>query len=153
MVENDAWDWNAGVVGSWRGVVAGIYVTEIEGGSRSINGSDPLRHYNSTKLNFSLGYRTNLLDIVTGTRLRSRVSVLETERQELRAEIVQREDRISRLEEQLRATQAGELGEVLQRRQQLEERIDEEREAIRRAEERLRQLEAERVPRDGSRPN
>jgi hypothetical protein len=153
MVENDAWDWNAGVAGSWRGVVAGVSVTEIEEGSRSISGSDPLRHYNSTKLNFTIGYRTNLLDVVSGTRLRSRVSALETERQELRAEILKREDRIRRLEDQLRATQAGELGEVLQRRQQLEERIDEEREAIRRAEERLRQLEAERVPRDGSRPN
>lgn len=150
VAENDGWDWNAGLIGSWRRFVIGVYVTELEEGTGSPSGSDPLRHYNYTKLNVSVGYRANLFDVAGRSKERSRVSELEQERLELRGEIARREGQITRLEEQLRETQAGELAEILDRRRQLEARIEEEREAIRRAEERLRQLE--RTPQEQRTP-
>ncbi len=146
VAENDGWDWNAGLIGSWRRFIVGVYATELEEGTGSNGGTDPLRHYNYTKLNVSLGYKANVFEVAGRSRMRSRVSELEQERLELRGEIARREDQIGRLEAQLRTTQAGELAEILDRRRQLEARIEEEREAIRRAEERLRQLETPRTP-------
>ncbi|MDQ3696613.1 MAG: hypothetical protein M3373_01105 [Gemmatimonadota bacterium] len=148
LAENDGWDWNAGIVGDWRGLSLGIYGTELEEGSKSCSGPDDgfCNVYNYTKLNIALGYSGNIIDISRGVILRTRITELEREAQRLRAEITARERRISGLESALRRAQAGELAEIERRRQELEGQIQEERDAIRRATERLEQLERGQRP-------
>jgi hypothetical protein len=149
LAENDAWDWNAGLLFDWRGISLGVYGTELEeGGKDRDECPDPLlcEVYNYAKLNVSVGYSGNLVDISRGVILRTRITDLEREAQRLRAEVASRERRIQGLETALRQAQAGELAEIERRRQQLETQIQEEREAIRRATERLEQLERGQRP-------
>ena len=145
MVENDGWDWNAGLVGDWRGLSLGIYGTELEEGSRSETKPGRLI-WNYTKLNVSLGYNGNIYDIARGVILRTRITDLTREQQRLRYEIASRERRIRGLEVALRRAQAGELAEMQRRREQLESDLNAEREEIRKANERLRQIQEGRQP-------
>lgn len=146
LAENNGWDWNAGVVASWRGLSVGVYATELEEGSKSSSKGPLYNVYNYTKLNVSLGYSANLFDIGRGVVLRTRVGELEREQARLRAELQSRERRVDALERQLRMAQAGELAEVARQRQQLEAQIQAEREAIKRAEDRLRALQSPEQP-------
>ena len=146
MVENDAWDWNLGALFDWRGITAGLYVTELEEGSRDPAKCDLCRVYNYRKWNVSLGYSGNLIDISRGVILRTRVTELTREQYRLRAEIANREKRIRSLEVALRRAQAGELADIARRREELERQIQEERDAIRRAEERLQNVERRPPP-------
>ena len=140
LAENDAWDWNAGVVAEWRGVTVGLYGTELEAGGRD-GEAEGFNVYNYTKFNFSVGYSGNVRDISRGVVLRSRITELTREQGRLRAEVASRERRIKRLEGQLASARQGELARLESRRQQLEIQVQAERDAIRRATERLRQLE------------
>lgn len=146
LAENNGWDWNAGVVASWRGISLGVYGTELEEGSKSASKGPLHTVYNYSKVNVSLGYSGNVFDIARGVLLRSRVGELDRERSRLRAELESRERRVAALEAQLRGAQAGELAEVAKRREQLESQIQAERDAIRRAEERLRALQRQPQP-------
>jgi len=146
LAENNGWDWNAGVVASWRGISLGVYATELEEGSKSPSKGPLYNVYNYTKVNVSLGYSANVFDIARGVVLRTRVGELEREQARLRAELESRERRVAKLEEDLRVAQAGELAEVAKQRQQLESQIQAEREAIKRAEERLRALQTPQQP-------
>ncbi len=139
LAENDAWDYNAGVVADYRGISFGFYVSEIEAGSDK--GGPGERIYNYMKYNLSLGYSGNIIDISRGIILRARISELTREQQRLRMEIAQRERRIRALEGDVRKAQAGELTEITRRRQQIESEVQAERDAIRRATERLEQIE------------
>lgn len=141
LAENNGWDWNAGVVGTWRGISLGIYGTELEEGSKSPTKGTFYSVYNYTKVNFSLGYSGNLYDIGRGAMLRSRVAELQREETRLHLELAKREERITTLDDQLRKAQAGELAEVAKRRQQLESEIQAERDAIQKAEDRLKALQ------------
>lgn len=141
LAENNGWDWNAGVVGTWRGLSLGVYGTELEEGSKSPSKGPLYTVYNYTKVSVSLGYSGNLHDIASGTLLRSRVAELAREQARLRTELAKREERVASLEAALRKAQAGELAEVAKRREQLETEIDQERDAIRRAEDRLKALQ------------
>lgn len=146
LAENNGWDWNAGVVGNWRGISLGIYGTELEEGSKSASKGPLYNVYNYTKVNLSLGYSGNVYDISRGLFLRSRVAELEREQNQLRAEIAARDKRIEALEAQLRQAQAGELADIARRRQALESQIQEERDAIQRAEDRLKKLQEGQPP-------
>ena len=146
LVENDAWDWNLGDLFDWRGINAGLYVTELEEGSRDPSKCGLCRVYNYRKFNVSLGYAGNLIDISRGVILRTRVTELTREQYRLRAEIANREKRIRSLEVALRRAQAGELADIARRREELERQIQEERDAIRRAEERLQNVERRPPP-------
>ena len=139
LAENDGWDWNAGVSADWRGITLGFFGTELEEGSERDPNSFLI--YNYRKWNVSLGYSGNIFDIAHGVILRTRISDLTREQARLRAEIAQRERRISGLQVALRQAQAGELEALNQRRAELERQVQEERDAIRRAEERLRQIQ------------
>jgi hypothetical protein len=157
--ENDAWDWNAGVVLDWRGIQAGVYGTELEEGGRDETGNRGFDNYNYAKWNVSLGYAGNIIDISRGVILRARITGLQREQQRLRIEIARRERRIQGLELALGSAQRGELADIERRRQEIETSVQEERDAIRRAEERLRQIEsgqavppAVRPPVDTTRP-
>lgn len=142
VAENDAWDWNAGVVGDWRGISLGVYATEIEEGSREGTNATGLHNvYNYTKWNVSLSYSGNIIDISRGVILRTHISELTREAQRLRMEISERERRIAALEVTLRRAQAGELADIEQRRRELEAQIQQEQDQIRRATERLQEIE------------
>lgn len=138
MAENDGWDYNAGVVLDWRGINLGVYGTELEeGNNRSAAGGYV---YNYTKLNVSIGYHGNAMDIGRGILLRTRISALTREQQQLRFEIAERNRRIAGLQVALRDAQAGELANIQERKNQLQQQIDEERDAVRKAQERLDEL-------------
>ncbi len=147
VAENDAWDWNAGVVGDWRGLSLGVYATEIEEGSREDSSLPSLGNvYNYTKWNVSLGYSGNIIDISRGVILRTTITELTREAQRLRMEIAERERHIAALEVTLRRAQAGELADIDQRRRELEAQIQQEQDEIRRATERLREIETRQQP-------
>jgi len=138
MAENNGWDYNAGLVLDWRGINVGVYGTELEeGGGPSASG---MNVYNYRKLNLSLGYRGNAVDIGRGILLRTHITALTHEQQQLRFEIAERNRRIAGLQVALRDAQAGELANIQQRRNQLQQQIDEERDAVRKAQERLDDL-------------
>ena len=140
LAENDGWDWNAGVVGEWRGVTVGLYGTELEAGKRK-GAAEGFNVYNYTKFNFAVGYTGNVRDISHGVVLRSRITEMTREQRRLRVEIASRERRIQRLEGQLVEARTGELARLDRRRQELETQVQAEREAIKRASDRLRELE------------
>jgi hypothetical protein len=146
LAENNGWDWNAGVVGNWRGLSLGVYGTELEEGGKDPSKGSLYTVYNYTKFNVSLGYSGNLHDIARGTILRARIGELEQEQLRLRAQIAQRQHKIEELQTALSKAQGGELAEVAKRREQLDSQIQEEQEAIKRAEERLNQLQGGSPP-------
>jgi hypothetical protein len=146
LAENNGWDWNAGIVGSWRGLSLGVYGTELEEGGKDPSKGPLYTVYNYAKVNMSLGYSGNLHDIAHGTVLRARIGQLEQEQLRLRAEIAQRQHRIDQLQLALQKAQGGELAEVAKRREQLQSQIQEEQDAIKRAEERLDQLQGGSAP-------
>ena len=149
LVENDAFDWNAGVQYDWRGLTVGVYGTELEQSSER----DPRTLiYNYKKWNVGLGYSGNVIDISRGVILRTRITALAREEQRLRYEIANRERRIQVLEVALRRAQAGELADIEKRRRELEAEVSAEREAIRQANERLRQIEQGQRPPQTSPP-
>ena len=144
--ENNGWDWNAGVVGNWRGISLGLYGTELEEGGKNPSKGSLYTVYNYTKFNVSLGYSGNLHDIARGTILRARIGELEQEQLRLRAQISQRQHKIEELQASLQKAQGGELAEVAKRREQLDAQIQEEQAAIKRAEDRLNQLQGGSPP-------
>jgi len=153
LAENNGWDWNAGIVGSWRGLSLGLYGTELEEGGKSPSKGPLYTVYNYTKVSVTLGYSANLYDIAHGSALRSHVAELQREQARLRAELSRREARVASLETQLRKAQAGELAEVAKRRQQLESEIQQERDAIQRAEDRLKALQQGQQPKKPDKPD
>ena len=151
LAENDAWDWNAGLLADWRGITLGLYGTELEeGGERK---PESFNIYNYRKWNVTLGYQGNVFDIARGILLRTRITELTVEQQRLRYEIAARERRIRGLEVALNQARRGELETIARRRAEMERQLQEERDAIRRAEERLRQIqEGQRPPATPSTP-
>jgi hypothetical protein len=143
VVENDGFDYNAGLVYDWRGLSVGVYGTELEEGGRNATG---FNIYNYTKFNVNLGYSGNIIDISRGVLLRTRITDLTREQQRLNAEIAVRGRRIAGLEVALRKAQAGELAGLATKRAELEKSVQEERDAIRRAEERLRSIQQNQTP-------
>ena len=146
LAENNGWDWNAGVVGNWRGISLGLYGTELEEGSKDPSKGSLYTIYNYTKFNVALGYSGNLHDIAHGTILRARIGELEQEQIRLRAQIAQRQNKIADLQLSLQKAQGGELADVAKRREQLDAQIQEEQAAIKRAEDRLNQLQGGSPP-------
>ena len=142
LAENDAWDWNAGIVFNYRGLSAGLYGTELEEGGKE---NEIAQIYNYTKINFSLGYTGNVFDIARGVILRTRITDLTREQGRLRTDIAERNRRIAGLEVALRRAQAGELSDIARRRAELESQISADRDAIRRATERLNEIERQRT--------
>ena len=144
--ENNGFDWNAGVVGNWRGLSVGVYGTELEEGGKNPSKGPLYTIYNYAKFNASIGYSGNLHDIAHGTILRARIGELQQEQLRLRAQIAQRQHKIEELQVALSKAQGGELAEVAKRREQLDAQIQEEQEAIKRAEERLNALQGGAPP-------
>lgn len=144
MAENNAWDFNVGTYVSYRGLRAGVAVTELGAGSPKFVASDPASAlYRYTKLNFSLGWDSNLLAMVRGHLLENRVAQLQKQRNELLAEISQRQERIAMLQGQIHRYEAQNLLELEERRAQAQTELQTETDALHRLEDRLHRIETE----------
>jgi hypothetical protein len=144
MAENNAWDYNVGATALWRGLRAGLYVTEIgAGGADPVVGDPDSYVFNYRKVAFTLGWQSNLFALMRGDFLQSRAEALERQRQTLLAEIQRRQQVIAQLELELNRYEAQNLLELEQRRAAAEAELRQEREALRRLEERLRRVESQ----------
>jgi hypothetical protein len=149
MAENNAWDFNVGASAVYRGLRAGVYVTELGAGS----GSDspgaviaPEAYYNYRKFAFTLGWQSNILALVHGDFLQKRADRLARERAQLLTDIGERQRRVAALQLELDRYEAQNLLELEQRRAAAEVQLKTERDALRRLEERLKRLEQQRTP-------
>jgi hypothetical protein len=140
--ENNGFDYNAGVVGGWRGLSLGIYGSELEQGSTRDPAS--LLIYNYRKWNVSLSYNGNFRELAHGHVLRTEITQLEREQQLLKSEIVKRQQAIDRLQARLGQLQQGVVGDTAKQRELIEQELEQEREAIKRANDRLKQLQGEK---------
>jgi hypothetical protein len=153
MAENNAWDFNVGGSLVYRGLRAGLYVTELGAGSPEVDVARPATtFYNYRKVAFTLGWQSNVLALLKGDFLQNRVATLERQRRALLAEITARQQRIASLELELNRYEAQNLLELEQRRQQAEAELRQEREAMRRLEERLRRIEQQQLPQQSPPP-
>jgi len=143
MAEDNSWDYNVGASVVYRGLRAGLYLTEIGAGSAEPDPTDigESLMYGYQKFAFTLGWQSNLYALLRGEFLQSRAALLERQRQALLAEIAERQQRIAALELEINRYEAQNLLELEQRRVQAEEELRLEREALKRLEDRLRRIE------------
>jgi hypothetical protein len=139
MAENNGFDYNAGIVATWRGIGLGVYGKELEESWRRSPSGYLVYNYKKIAMNFI--YNGNFSQLTHGSVLRAQISGFTRERRRLRAEIERRDKKVRLLEQQLVALEGSDLAEVARQRAALEQQLEQEREAIRRAEERLKQLE------------
>jgi hypothetical protein len=146
MAENNAWDFNLGASANYRGLRAGFYVTELGAGSSesSTSGVAPQRFYNYRKIAFTLGWQSNIMALVRGDFLQKRAERLAREREQLLADINDRQRRVASLQSELDRYEAQNLLELEQRRAAVETQLRQERDALRRLEDRLKRLEQQR---------
>jgi len=148
MAENNAWDFNVGASAVYRGLRAGVYVTELGAGSGSDSPGDviaPQAYYNYRKFAFTLGWQSNILALVHGDFLQKRADRLARERAQLLTDINERQRRVAALQLELDRYEAQNLLELEQRRAATELQLKTERDALRRLEERLKRLEQQRT--------
>jgi hypothetical protein len=144
MAENNAWDFNAGTYVSYRGLRAGVALTEIAAGSAKFVAGDPASAlYRYSKINFSLGWQSNFLALLRGNLLQNRVAELRKERDLLLAQIGQHQEKITQLQGEIRRYEAQNLLELEERRAQAQTELQTETEALHRLEDRLRRVESE----------
>jgi hypothetical protein len=143
MAEDNSWDYNIGASAVYRGLRAGVYLTELGGGSAEPDPSDLGESlvYGYQKVAFTLSWQSNVYALLRGEFLQSRAAALERQRQALLAEIAERQQRIAALDLEINRYEAQNLLELEQRRVQAEEELRREREALRSLEERLRRIE------------
>jgi len=147
MAENNAWDYNLGLGLSYRGVLAGVYLTEVGAGSATTTPGDPASFiYNYQKVSFTLGWQSNIFALLRGNFLQSRTAALERQRQGLLAEIARRQERIAQLELEINRYEAQNLLELEQRRAAAEVQLRDERDTLQRLEDRLRRIEQQVAP-------
>jgi opacity protein-like surface antigen len=154
MAEDNSWDYNLGASAVYRGIRAGVYLTELGGGSAEPDPTDLGESlvYGYQKVAFTLSWQSNVYALLRGEFLQSRAAQLERQRQALLAEIAERQQRIAALDLEINRYEAQNLLELEQRRVQAEEELRREREALRTLEERLRRIENMAPPPAGSRP-
>ena len=142
LAEHNAWDVNVGAAAAYRGIRAGVYVTELGAGSGG--STAPAGFYNYRKVAFTLGWQSNVLAMLRGDFLQKRADRLAREREQLLADIGARQRRVAALEIELDRYEAQNLLELEQRRAAAEVQLRQEREALRRLEERLKRIEQQR---------
>jgi hypothetical protein len=154
MAENNAWDFNLGASANYRGLRAGFYVTELGAGSSesSTTGLAPERFYNYRKIAFTLGWQSNVMALVRGDFLQKRAERLAREREQLLADISDRQRRVAALQTELDRFEAQNLLELEQRRAATELQLRQEKDALRRLEERLKRLEQQRGAQPPTKP-
>jgi hypothetical protein len=146
LAENNAWDFNVGATAAYRGLRAGVYVTELGAGSSGTlsDAPTPQGFYNYRKVAFTVGWQSNILALVHGDFLQKRADRLARERAALLADIDARQKRVAALRQELDRYEAQNLLELEQRRAAAELELRQERDALRRLEDRLKRVEQQR---------
>jgi hypothetical protein len=147
LAENNAWDFNVGAAATYRGIRAGVYVTELGAGSSGStlgSGFTPQGFYNYRKVAFTIGWQSNILALLHGDFLQKRAERLAREREQLLADISARQRRVAALQSELGQLEAQNLLELEQRRTAAELQLRQERDALRRLEDRLKRVEQQR---------
>lgn len=132
MAEMSGWDYNVGAVYDVRGIRAGIYVLEADAGSPSP------ASWSYRKVAFSLGWQTNALALLRGSRMEDRVAQMEKERDQLTRDIQRSEELVAALTNQLQRVEGATEADRRAQRELLEQKLREEQEALRRLQERLK---------------
>ncbi len=144
MAENNAWDFNVGTYVAYRGLRAGVAVTELGAGNPKFTAGDPASAlYRYTKLNFFLGWQSNFLGLLHGNLLENRVAVLKKQRDDLLAQIGEHQLRIAQLQGEIHRDEAQNLLELEERRAQAQTQLETETDALRHLEDRLHRIETE----------
>ena len=144
MAENNAWDFNVGAALSFRGIRAGGAVTELAAGSANLTAADPASAlYRYPKVNFTLGWQSNIFALLRGNVLENRAAALRKQRDVLLADIAQRQTHIAQLQGEIRRYEAQNLLELEERRAQAQTELQTETEALHRLEDRLKRIESE----------
>ena len=151
MFEDNSWDYNLGGSLNYRGIRAGLYLTELGAGSQKVsegarNDTSSSYLYKYSKMAFTLGWQSNIFALLRGDFLQSRAAELERQRQGLIAEINKRQQRIAELELEINRYEAQNLLDLEQRRVQAEQQLREEREVLKRLEDRLKRIEQQTTP-------
>jgi TolA-binding protein len=129
---------------SYRGLRAGVAVTELGAGNPKFAAGNPASAlYRYTKLNFSLGWESNFLALVHGNVLENRVAALKKQRDDLLAQIGEHQLRIAQLQGEIHRYEAQNLLELEERRAQAQNELETETDALHRLEDRLRRIESE----------
>jgi hypothetical protein len=147
LAENNAWDFNVGAAASYRGIRAGVYVTELGAGSSATTLPDAVLAQgfpSYRKVAFTLGWQSNVLALLHGDFLQKREARLARERERLLADISDRQKRVAALQLELDRYEAQNLLELEQRRAAAELQLRQERDALRRLEDRLKRVEQQR---------
>ena len=147
LAENNAWDFNLGAVAMYRGIRAGVYVTELGAASPGSSVPDAVlsREFpNYRKVAFTLGWQSNILALLHGDFLQKRAERLARERAQLLADISERQRRVAALELELDRYEAQNLLELEQRRAAAEVQLRQEKDTLRRLEDRLKRVEQQR---------
>ncbi len=147
LAENNAWDFNVGAAAVYRGIRAGVYVTEIGAGSSTssiVDGITPQGFPNYRKVAFTLGWQSNILALLHGDFLQKRAERLARERAQLLSDITDRQRRVAALQVELDRYEAQNLLELEQRRAAAEVQLRQERDALKRLEDRLKRVEQQR---------
>jgi hypothetical protein len=154
MAENNAWDFNVGAAAAYRGLRAGVYVTELGAGSSASSpiGIGSQGFYNYRKFAFTLGWQSNILALLHGDFLQKRADRLARERAQLLADISERQRRVAALQLELDRYEAQNLLELEQRRAAAELQLRSERDALRRLEDRLKRIEQQKGTQPPSQP-
>lgn len=137
LVENDSWDWNAGVVFTSGPLTIGLMATELEE-TKGIPDNEPLANW--TKTNLIIGYTGSIPEIIRGSRQRAEAVELELEARRLRREVAQRDARMRELNAQIARARLRADAEAVAQRAALEKALEQEREAAKRASDRLQQV-------------
>jgi hypothetical protein len=144
MAENNAWDFNVGSYVSYRGLRVGLAVTELGAGSAQISAANPASAlYRYPKINLSIGWQSNIFALLRGNVLENRVAQLQKQRDLLLADIGEHQQRIGKLQGEIRRYEAQNLLELEQRRAQAQGELQTETDALHRLEDRLRRVETE----------
>jgi hypothetical protein len=144
MGENNAWDFNVGAQVDYRGLRAGVAVTELGAGSQHIDPAEAATAiYHYTKFSFTLGWHSNIFALFKGHFLENREAALRHQRDQMLAEVSKRQARIAELETLVKQYEAQNLLELEQRREAAQAELKAESEALHRLEERLKRVETE----------
>ena len=148
LAENNAWDFNVGASAVYRGLRAGVYVTELgarvgAGSARSRDRAAGLLQLPQVRVH--VGWQSNILALVHGDFLQKRADRLARERDLLLEDIGERQRRLPGAAVELDRYEAQNLLELEQRRGRRDP-VEAERDALRRLEERLKRLEQQRTP-------
>jgi hypothetical protein len=144
MGENNAWDFNVGAQVDYRGLRAGVAVTELGAGSQHIDPAEAATAiYHYTKFSFTLGWHSNIFALFKGHFLENREEALRHQRDQMLAEVSKRQARIAELETLVKQYEAQNLLELEQRREAAQAELKAESEALHRLEERLKRVETE----------